>query len=88
MELTVPPFTAAPRAIEKVPTGIAGFDEITAGGLPRARVTGVSGSAGAGKTIFALQALVNGARQQGGPGIFVALEENSRRIIANTATFG
>lgn len=74
--------------IEKFPTGIMGFDEITHGGLPRARTTVVAGGAGAGKTIFALQALVNGARQCSEPGIFVAFEENSRRIIGNAATFG
>src|ERR1700751_2713267 len=42
----------------------------------------------AGKTVFALQTLVNGARQFGEPGIFVAFEENSRRILANAASFG
>lgn len=78
----------ARQAIEKVPTGIAGFDEITGGGLPRARTTVVAGGAGAGKTIFALQTLVSGAREAGEPGIFVAFEENSKRIIANAASFG
>jgi circadian clock protein KaiC len=38
--------------------------------------------------VFALQTLVNGARQWGEPGVFVAFEENSRQIIANAASFG
>src|SRR6201987_2755646 len=42
----------------------------------------------AGKTVFARQTLVNGARQFGEPGIFVAFEENSRHILANAASFG
>jgi RecA-superfamily ATPases implicated in signal transduction len=40
------------------------------------------------KNRFALQTLVNGARQFGEPGIFVAFEENSRHILANAASFG
>ena len=38
--------------------------------------------------MFALQTMVNGARQFGEPGIFVAFEENSRHILANAASFG
>lgn len=79
---------AGNKPLEKMPTGITGFDEITAGGLPRHRATLVVGGPGSGKTIFALQTLVNGARFWAEPGIFVAFEENSRQIIANAASFG
>lgn len=72
----------------KVLTGIQGFDEITEGGLPRQRTTLVMGGAGCGKTVFALQSLVNGANQQKEPGIFVAFEESSRQIAENAAAFG
>ena len=61
---------------------------ITGGGLPRNRTTLLLGGPGSGKTVFALQTLVNGARQFGEPGIFVAFEENSRHILANAASFG
>jgi circadian clock protein KaiC len=71
----------------KVPTGIAGFDEITCGGLPRNRNTVLLGGPGSGKTLFALQTLVNGALR-GEPGIFVAFEENTRQIVSNAASFG
>lgn len=76
------------KGIDKIPTGIPGFDEITNGGLPKGRTTLILGGAGSGKTVFALQTLVNGARDFGEPGIFVAFEENIRQIIANAATFG
>ena len=76
------------HVIEKMPTGIEGFDEVTSGGLPRGRTSLVMGGPGSGKTIFALQTLVNGARLKGEPGIFVAFEEQSRQIIANAASFG
>lgn len=72
----------------KAPTGIQGFDLSTNGGLPRGRTSLIVGGPGSGKTVFALQTLVNGARQWGEPGIFVAFEENSRQIVANAASFG
>ena len=74
--------------LPKARTGIEGFDEITSGGLPRGRTTLIEGGAGSGKTIMALQALVNGARLENEPGIFVAFEENSGRIRANGMKFG
>lgn len=76
------------HALEKMPTGIEGFDEITGGGLPRNRTSLVIGGPGTGKTVFAMQTLVNGARLWNEPGIFVAFEENSRQIIVNAASFG
>src|SRR6516165_2219325 len=74
--------------LHKMPTGVEGFDAITGGGLPRNRTSLILGGPGGGKTVFALQTLVNGARQFGEPGIFVAFEENSRHILANAASFG
>ena len=65
-------------ALHKMPTGVEGFDAITGGGLPRNRTSLILGGPGRGKTVFALQTVVNGARQFGEPGIFVAFEENSR----------
>lgn len=78
-----------PRAaVTKMRTGISGFDEITAGGLPRGRTTLLLGGPGCGKTVFALQALVNGAHLAKEAGIFVAFEEPARQIVSNAATFG
>lgn len=76
------------QQIDKALTGIGGFDEMTGGGLPRSRSTLVIGSPGAGKTIFAIQSLVNGAREHGEPGIFVAFEEHADHIRENAAGFG
>jgi circadian clock protein KaiC len=55
----------------KAPTGIAGTDEVTSGGLPRGRTTLLVGGSNSGKTIFALQFLVHAAQDQQEPGIFV-----------------
>jgi circadian clock protein KaiC len=72
----------------KARSGIEGFDAITRGGLPRGRTTLLEGGPGSGKTLFALRFLVHGARLCREPGIFVAFEETSTRIIANAEDFG
>src|SRR6187455_968459 len=72
----------------KALTGIQGFDEITDGGLPLGRTTLVMGGPGCGKTVFALQSLVNAAHLKKEASIFVAFEESTQQIIANAATFG
>jgi circadian clock protein KaiC len=74
--------------LRKSPTGIAGLDDILGGGLPHGRTSLIVGEAGTGKTVLALQTLVNGARRWGEPGIFCAFEERSDQIIANAGTFG
>jgi circadian clock protein KaiC len=77
----------APQALPKIATGIAGFDEISRGGLPRQRTTLLKGGPGSGKTAFAVQCLVNAARQRKECGLFVAFEETTAQIAANAATF-
>ena len=72
----------------KARTGIEGFDEITHGGLPRGRTTLLEGGPGSGKTLMALQTLVNGIRLDKEPAIFVAFEESAERIMSNAAKFG
>jgi circadian clock protein KaiC len=73
--------------LPKITTGIAGFDEVSYGGLPRHRTTLLKGGPGSGKTVFALQCLVNAARKRRERGLFVAFEESTRQIAANAATF-
>jgi circadian clock protein KaiC len=72
----------------KVRTGIDGFDEITHGGLPRGRTSLLVGGPGSGKTLFGLRFSVHGAQECEEPGIFVAFEERSKRIVANAEVFG
>jgi len=75
------------HSLPKIPTGIGGFDELSHGGLPRHRTTLLKGGPGSGKTVFALQSLVNAVRKRQEPGIFVAFEESTRQLIANAASF-
>jgi circadian clock protein KaiC len=79
---------AATRTFAKAPTGIIGFDDITGGGLPHGRTTLLVGGPGSGKTILSLQFLVHGAQRCNEPGVFVAFEEASKRIVENAESFG
>jgi circadian clock protein KaiC len=96
LQLPAAPSTGRPKiginrapahALAKLPTGIEGFDQLSHGGLPQHRTSLLIGGPGAGKTVFALQCLVNAVRKHRAPGIFVAFEESPRQIIANGATF-
>lgn len=69
-------------------TGIQGFDQITDGGLPQGRITLIVGGPGTGKTLFAMQFLVNGVRMYNEPGVFVAFEETKKKLAQNTASLG
>ena len=73
--------------LPKIPTGISGFDELSHGGLPQHRTTLLKGGPGSGKTVFALQSLVNAVRKRQEPGIFVAFEESTSQLIANASSF-
>lgn len=77
-----------PRGLKKELTGIAGFDEITGGGLPSGRPTLVCGSAGAGKTLFAMEFLVRGATVYDQPGVFMSFEETEEELATNVASLG
>jgi circadian clock protein KaiC len=74
--------------LEKSPTGINGLDGITNGGLPKGRPTLVCGSAGSGKTLFAMEFLVRGALQFGEPGVFMSFEETGDELTKNVASLG
>jgi circadian clock protein KaiC len=71
-----------------VPTGIAGFDEITGGGLPRGRPTLICGSAGCGKSLMATEFLVRGATQYDEPGVLMTFEETAADIRKNVSSLG
>lgn len=75
-------------AVEKIETGMPGFDLISNGGLPKGRSTLVTGSPGSAKTIFACQFLVSGIETQGDPGVFVTFEDAPPDIRANIRSFG
>jgi circadian clock protein KaiC len=80
--------TTSTSAVQKLPTGITTFDVIAKGGLPKGRTTLVSGTAGSGKTVFAVQFLAQGILDYGEPGVFVTFEESADDIRSNMISFG
>ncbi len=74
--------------VSKVKTGITGLDDITFGGLPFNRPTLVTGYAGSGKTVFAMQYILNGIVMYDEPGVFISMEESEEDLRKNLASFG
>lgn len=74
--------------LPKTPTGIQGLDEITLGGLPKGRTTLICGSAGCGKTLLAMEFLVQGAREFNENGVFLAFEETEDELVSNVSSLG
>lgn len=75
------------EGVEKTPSGITGFDQITDGGLPKGRATLICGGPGSGKTIFASEFIVRGT-ELGEPGVFVTFEESVADLTRNVAALG
>lgn len=73
---------------EHVPSGIPGLDEILGGGYPRGRVILITGGPGSGKTMMAMQFLLDGVNRFDERGVFVSLEESRHHLISETSNFG
>ena len=74
------------QQLQKCPTGIKGFDEITEGGLPKNRTTLVSGGAGSGKTLLGLDFLINGVLKFKELGVFMSFEETEGELYTDVAS--
>jgi KaiC/GvpD/RAD55 family RecA-like ATPase len=76
------------QAIERMPTGIPGLDDLMEGGLPRGRITLVTGAAGSGKTTLGMQFLWSGATEHAEAGAYVTLEEEAEDLRAEMGRYG
>ena len=76
------------QELPKLATGITGFDQIANGGIPKGRSTLLSGTAGSGKTVMALQFLLSGVRDFKENGVFVTFEEAPVDLMQNVRAFG
>ena len=72
---------------ERVPTGIEGLDSRIEGGLPKGRSILITGEPGTGKTIFALQFLLDGLKR-GEKCIFVTADEGPVDVLEQAASLG
>ena len=77
----------ARRTMEKLSTGMLGFDTVGFGGLPKGRSTLLAGTAGSAKTVFAMQFLVKGV-ELGENGVFVTFEETPADLRRNMLSLG
>ncbi len=75
-------------SIQKLATGIPGFDLVASGGIPEGRTTLVAGTAGSGKTVFAAQLLAEGIEKYDQAGVFVTFEESAEDIRRNIISLG
>ena len=71
----------------RVSSGTPKLDRLIAGGFKRNSVNLVAGEPGAGKTIFAIQFLIEGCKK-GEPGIYITFEEKKEKLYENMLTFG
>lgn len=70
-------------SLEVQPTGIPLFDTILKGGIPLGHNILLSGYAGTGKTIFALQWLFNGYKQYEQPGLYFTFTEPLAKVMGH-----
>ncbi|MBI4360342.1 hypothetical protein HY572_01055 [Candidatus Micrarchaeota archaeon] len=73
--------------MKRIPTGIAGLDELIEGGFPETSSILVSGGAGTGKSIFCLEYLYNGAKIHDEPGVYITMEEGPHNLWWNMQRF-
>lgn len=85
--MNVEPFERSVFRADRVPTGIAGLDEILGGGLPAHRVHLLEGDPGTGKTTVALQFLLDGIGR-GETCLYVTLSETALELHATANSHG
>lgn len=75
------------RMTDKARTGIAGLDEVLAGGLSRGHLFLVEGEPGAGKTTVAIQFLLEGV-EAGERSLYITLSETEEELRDGAASHG
>lgn len=68
--------------IERIRTGIDGFDMMLGGGFPIGNQTAIAGGPGCGKSLICFEILYKNAKK-GIPGAFIAFEETNTDILRN-----
>ena len=89
--MKIPNFQKSAKSNFRFPksvTGIQGLDEITFGGLPKNRSTLLLGNTGCGKTVMAMEFLVNGIELFDEPAVFLAFEEKKDELVLNVKSMG
>jgi circadian clock protein KaiC len=74
-------------AVDRIDTGIAGLNNILAGGLPAGQMYLIEGQPGTGKTTLAMQFIVAGMRN-GERGLYVTLSESQSELENSAVSHG
>ena len=74
--------------MDRVKTGISGFDEMLGGGFLRESANLVEGAPGTGKTTLGMQFIYNGIVKDNEPGLIVTFEEFPQQYYHDAAAFG
>ena len=73
--------------VRRVDSGIPGFDKLIEGGLEKNSVNLIVGSSGSGKTILAMQFLIEGVKR-GENALYITFEEKRDEFFKNMLNFG
>lgn len=74
--------------VDRCPSGIPGFDDLCNGGFVRNSVNALMGGPGAGKTIFLMQFLYNGATVHKENGLYISFEPDIYELYKDALVFG
>lgn len=72
--------------VERVPTGIEGFDPLIEGGFVKSKSYLITGPPGSGKTTFGVQFLVDGAKR-GEKVAYISLVQDPEEVIKDYERF-
>ena len=79
--------TSAKKKEERVNSGIIGMDKLIEGGFEKNSVNLIVGGSGSGKTIFAMQFLIDGI-EKGENVLYITFEEKKREFFKDMFNFG
>ncbi|SCZ58403.1 ATPase domain-containing protein [Thiohalomonas denitrificans] len=78
----------SPPVVQRLETGIAGFDRVLGGGLPKGRSVLINGESGTGKSVLLNEFIYHGVTRFNQPGVIIACEEPPEAIRLNVGGFG
>jgi len=79
--------TTVKKKYEKISTGIKNLDKITEKGFVKSSINMIVGGAGTGKSIFAIQFLIEGLRK-GETCLYISFEEKKEEVYSNMLRLG
>ena len=72
----------------RIPSGIAGLDELMEGGFEEGSINLITGKTGTGKSIFSAQFLYNGAKRYKERGLYITTGDTIKNIKKQSAKIG